>query len=196
MATQLKQLLHDIDPSRVNDPIGRRVDEAINSFPVKSVRINDWRAVKELMARLFVHIESRIMRMRSCPNADLEFSWGRCCQTLKKVYGSEAQHAIIHGVLSGTDGGLRSVIHNLGSSMAEEYARREICARVAHYWSGLSVDEKLADSEAYLASWGHLLPLDVREDGAARLRAFFPQYLEEHPFALQRLRAAGRLTRT
>jgi hypothetical protein len=80
--------------------------------------------------------------------------------------------------------------------MAEEYARNEIGARVARYWSSLSVDEQLEDSKAYLASWAHVLPLDVREDGAARLRAFFPQYLQEHPFVLQRLRTAGRAVRT
>lgn len=196
MTAKLDRLLHDIDPSRVLDPVSRRVDEAINSFPICTMRMTDWRAVKELLARLFMHIECRVMRARSRPDVDPEFMWDRCCQVLKKVYGSDAQYAIVHTVLSGTDGGLRNVIRNLGSCMAEEYARNEINARVAQYWSGLSLDEKLADSKAYLASWGHLLPLDVREDGAARIRAFFPQHLQERPFALQRLRAAGRLTRT
>jgi hypothetical protein len=72
--------------------------------------------------------------------------------------------------------------------MAEDYAQNEISAKVAHFWNRLTVDEKLDVSKEYIRRFGHLLGGDITEGGAARLRAYFPKFLEQHPRLILSLR--------
>ena len=56
----------------------------------------------------------------------------------------------------------------------------------------LSPDERHAACAAYLSRYGHLLPSELTEGYAARVRARFPQLLAEHPRMLQRVNRIGR----
>ena len=192
MGTRLDQLLEEIGPSRSIDPTARRVDDALNTFTVGNVHINDWRIAKALMARLYVHIQCTVLDIHPELAVDIEADWGRCCQHLKRVYGSESHYVAMHRIMTTMDGGLRGVINDLAACMAEEYARNEIAARIQRWWQHLTPGERLDAPKEYLANYGHLLPQSVREDGAPRVRAFFTQHLEEYPFALKKLRGSRR----
>ena len=192
MATKLDRLLNDIHPSRTVDEPRRRADEALNSLRTPRGGVRDRHEFRSLMTRTFVHIECAALRMgrRRTPHPTMD--WARCCEMFKRIYGPEGEYVAIQKALHGHDGGLFSVTRDLAASMAEEYARNEISARVAAYWGSLTVDEKLAASKEYIAKYARLLPPDVAENGAARLRAYFPKFLEKHPFLVQTMSRIGR----
>jgi hypothetical protein len=118
--------------------------------------------------------------------------WSRCRDMLKRAYGPEGVYFATQKALCAHDGGLRSVIRDLASEMASEYAQNEISARVHAFWNSLTFNEKLAASKEYIIKYGRFLPPDVVEDSAARLTALFPKFLEKHPQLLRQLGRTGR----
>jgi len=76
--------------------------------------------------------------------------------------------------------------------MAKQFADTEIRATVRHYWDNLSVEEQLAAGEEYLKKYGYLLPSELTEANAVRIRANLPRVLHEHARMMQRLRRIGR----
>lgn len=190
--TKLEQLLAQIHPSRTLDGPRHLADSALNSFPFKSSRLHSRPYFKRFMCQLFVHIESTVMGVQPPRPVHPEMDWSRCCRVLKRAYGSEAMYVATQRALDGHEGGLLSVTRDLAACMAEEYAENEVKARVNRYWRGLTTDEKLQASTEYLRLYGHLYPRDIVEEGAARFRAYFPKFLEKHPFLLQRVGRVGR----
>ena len=93
---------------------------------------------------------------------------------------------------TGTEGGLYRVLRDMAQTMAADYAENELAARVNSYWNDLSTDEKLAAPDEYLRRFGHLLPSELTEGGAWRVRANFPTVLQEHSRLIQRLSRIGR----
>jgi hypothetical protein len=191
MTTKLELLLLDIDPSRTIDAVNARVDRAINSFHVPAGVVTDHHQFQDMMTRLFVHIECGVLSI-STPRAVHKMDWCRCYRMLGQIYGSEGEYGAAQKAISGHDGGLYSVIRNLGKQMASEYAHNEIAARVAAHWRGWTTEEKLGASAEYVARFKRFLPDDVTEQGAARLRVFFPRFLENHPFLVQKVGRVGK----
>ena len=71
--------------------------------------------------------------------------------------------------------------------MIEEYAGNEIRAKVSHFWYSLSMDEQFSVMEEYLEKYRHLLPPELTEGNAVRLKADFTKVLEKHPYMIRRL---------
>jgi hypothetical protein len=118
--------------------------------------------------------------------------WWRAVSLLKRTYGANADHLVVRKALTGLEGGLAGVVRDLAIVMTHEYARNRIAACVSEFWNSLSTAERLDVVREYLLRFGHLLPTDVRENGAARVFGFFPQFLEKYPELLQRIRRTGR----
>ena len=194
MGTPLDRVLESLHPDRTLDEVDRRADEAINSFSVPSSRITDWEAFRSCAIRFMRHVEGRILRIQGTFDYDpgMAFDWGRCCRILCREYGPNGEKAAFEMARTGNDGGLYGVLKRIARSMAKEFAEAEIRARVFHYWNGLSVDEKLEAGDEYLEKYGHLLPSELTESSAARVRANMPKVLEEHPKMLRRLEELGR----
>lgn len=57
MATDLDQLLTDIDPDRTIEQVFRRADEAINSFPMRQAQFTTWSQFTACMADFVQHVE-------------------------------------------------------------------------------------------------------------------------------------------
>jgi hypothetical protein len=93
---------------------------------------------------------------------------------------------------TGAEGGLFSVLKAIALRMAEEYTENEIHARVSDYWNRLTPDEQLAAGDEYLEKYGHLLPDEMTEGSAARIRVNLPKVLIQHPKTLQKTRRLGR----
>ena len=122
----------------------------------------------------------------------VDFDWGRCTQILMRAYGSNGEKAAFEMARTGNDGGLYAVLKKMANSMAEQYIENEVSAKVSFYWNGLTVDEMLKAADEYLSKYGHLLPSELTEGSAGRIRANMPKVLQEHPRLLQRLGRIGR----
>jgi hypothetical protein len=168
------------------------VNEALNYFRVKSGIIEEWGEFRAALTGFYRHVENVILNIPSfcSPNPDID--WGLCCQMLIKEYGQSGEKAAFEIVRTGVEGGLYSVLKAVSRRMITEYAGNEIAARIAIFWNGLSIDEKLAASQEYLDKYGHLLPSELTSGSAARIRVNFPRVLEEHPNIIKRLRNIGR----
>ena len=192
MATKLQRLLESLDPDRVLEETDRRADEAINTFALPSATIEKWDAFRGCLIDFLRHVETYILRLREpCPMG-VDFDWGRCCQVLMRIYGPNGEKAAFEMARTGNEGGLHAVLRKVARQVAQQSADKEITAKTSFYWERLSVPEKLAASEEYLATYGHLLPSELTEGSAARIRANMPKVLKEHPRMIQRLRRVGR----
>jgi hypothetical protein len=192
MTRKLERLLESIDPSRTLDEVSARVDQAINSFSVRRAVIEDWNEYESFLAGFYRHIWTTVLRVGPGIPKSREFDWGQCTDLLNKAFGTSGYKAAFEMVRTGKEGGLYRVLKTIGDLMAEKYAKNEISARISHYWQSLSIDERLAAPDEYLQQYGHLLPQELTEGSAARIRANFPKVLEEHPGMLRRMRQIGR----
>ena len=93
---------------------------------------------------------------------------------------------------TGNDGGLYALLKALAKRMAEEYAQREIGGKVSHHCAQRSSSELLADANEYLEKYGNLLPGELTEKGAGRIKSNIWKVWEEHPRLIQRLQQVGR----
>lgn len=194
MSTGLARLLESIDPIRTYDENARRADDAVNSFHFAKGRIGDWEEFRTCLIEFFRHVESRVLRMRGRPyGSDWgDFDWHRCAELLKREYGRNGDKAAFEIARTGNEGGLYAVLRKLARGLAEKYSENEASARIYEWWNGLSLAEQFAAMEEYLQEYGHLLPSELTEGSAARIKANFPKVLEEHPRLLQRTRRVGR----
>jgi hypothetical protein len=190
--TRLDKLLESIDPAVTLDQVSTPIDEALNSFNMASGMIQRWDEFKGVLTRFSWHVQSEVLRIRLSRSPDPDMDWGRCCELLLKEYGVNGEKAAFEIARTGMEGGLYQVLKALATRMIEEYASREISAKISHFWHGLSPEEQLASAEEYLQKYGHLLPSELTEGSAARIKAEFIKVLEEHPRMINRLRGIAR----
>ncbi len=191
MSTKLEQLLADIDPSKTYDQTLARADDAINSFSGTSGQITDWDEFSRYMAGFTAHVDSKILQLHPCPVGS-DFYWSKCIQLLCHIYGSNGEKAAFEIARTGKEGGLFSVLRTVALRMAENYAENEIVARIADYWKKLTLDEQLCVTDEYLKKYGQLLPSELTEGSAARIRANFPKVLAQHPQIIRKTHRIGR----
>ena len=109
MPTKLDQLLDSIDPDRVLSPVSARVDEAINTFPIRIAQIVDWNQFKRHLTDFVVHVEQKGLRLRAPVRMSAEFEWGRCVHMLIAKYGRDGDKVSFDLARTGKDGGLYEV---------------------------------------------------------------------------------------
>ena len=192
MKTKLEELLQSIDPARNLDEISTRVDDALNTYRMDKGLIRNWNEFKLALSQFCNHVESVVLKIRPSGIFDHDMYWGRCCSFLMKEYGPSGEKAAFEIARTGLEGGFVSILRVLAQRMAEEYAQREISARIGRFYGSLTVDEKLAVCDEYLENYGHLLPLELTEGSAARIKSNFSKVLEEHPRTIQKLRRISR----
>ena len=190
--TRLDRLLETIDPSKTLDQVSAHIDNAINSFEKNAGVIEDWDTFKAVLTKFFRHTENTILKIKSFNSPHPDIDLGRCIRLLIKKYGPNGEKAAFEMVRTGNQGGLYAVLKSIAEQMIDEYAGNEIRARISHYWHSLSVDEQLAATDEYLAKYGHLLPWELTEGSAARIKADFVKVLAEHPKIIKRMRNIGR----
>lgn len=192
MTCTLDQLLAEVDPARTLDEVAARADEALNTFSYPSERPQDWENFKTELVRFMHHVETRILRLRCCVQANPDFDWGRCSRWLLLGYGLSGEKTAFDMARTGQKGGIYAVFKALAGQMAQEYTNNEISGRVYHYWNALSAEEQLAVTSEYLNKFGHLLPPELTEGSAVRVRTNLPKVLQEHTRLVQELRRVGR----
>jgi len=192
MSTKLDRVLESIDPRRTLDEVARRVDEAINTFCPPGGQITRWDEFRACLIQFLHHVESRVLRLSQPWSMGTDSDWGRCVQFLMRAYGANGEKTAFEMARTGNEGGLYGVLKKMAQTIGEHYAENEVSAKVLFYWNGLSIPEKLAAADEYLGKYGHLLPSELTEGSAARVRVNLPKVLEEHPRMLRGLRGVGR----
>ena len=137
-------------------------------------------------------MDTQVLKLRNMPSTDIEFAWGLYAKVLQKAYGGNGEKAAFEMARTGVSGGLLAVLRKFAQLQASQYAENEIKGRISKFWEGLSLDQKTCATDEYLAAFGQLLPSELTEGSAGRLRANFPRVLAEHPRLLQRLGEVGR----
>jgi hypothetical protein len=188
MKSKLDQLLESIDPINTYDVVSSRVDSALISFKIKTGIIDDWNEYEDEIARFFRHTQNKILNIRDfCPK-DKAFDLGGSIYILKKEYGDSGEKAAFELVRTGQQGGIYTVLKKIGEHMVEDYAGRWISGGVHGFWDPLSADERWEVMDEYISKHGHLLPSELIEGSAARIRMNFVKVLEEHPRLIRKLR--------
>ncbi len=191
MESKLDKLLIRIDPQNNYDDISSCVDSALNSFKVDNAIITTLNEYESLLAGFFRHVENYILKIPNFKSPDIGIDLGRCISILNKEYGPSGEKAAFEIVRTGKEGGLHSVLRAIARNMLEEYTGNEVAARINEYWNSLSISEKLTATEEYIAKYGHLIPSEVMEGNAARIKMNFPRVLKEHHHLIKRLRRIG-----
>lgn len=192
MKTPLDELLDSMDPDRIIEITESRVNETLNSFPLRVGSLNRWEDFKTCMMQFICHADYVILRLRTPRSVNTDFDWDRARRLLHRHYGHEGEKTAFELARTGIEGGLYAVLKALAWRISEEYTDNEINARVATFLNHYEPKEWLALAEEYLQKYGHLLPSELTEGSAARIKVNFSKYLQEHPKLLQRLRRVGR----
>lgn len=192
MHNTLEQLLASIDPVKTYDPTFARANTAINTFEKKSACITSRDEFVECLTQFFCHVEAAVLDISRSVYSDSEFHWGRCRDMLCHLYGPNGEKTAFEMARTGHEGGLYAILKGLSLRMAEEYTDNEISARVTEFINSLNPDAMLAVMDEYIDRYGHLLPLEMTEGGAARIKANFNKILDHHPKLLRTLRNVGR----
>ena len=192
MTTKLDRLLEEIDPSRTLDKVSAKVDEALNSFTVTKATIKSYDEFRDFFTKFFLHVETVYHRLPPDFLDYRKFPWNEKAAFLEKAFGQGGELAAFQIAKTGKEGGLYGLLKKVADQMVEERAQPMISACIFHYTESSSVDELLAAPYEYLRKYGHLLPAELTERGAGRLRSNFLSVLEEHPRMIQRIRRIGK----
>lgn len=189
METKLEQLLTEIDPKLTLDKTSALADNAMNTFSFGSGHITDRDEFENCLTDFFCHADSIVLGVSKSFNSEhRDFQWGRCGLFLSHIYGHNGENTAFDMARTGKSGGLYAVLKAIALRMAEEYAENQIGALIGEYWKKLTLDERFAASDEYLEKYGHLLPSELTEDSAVRIRANFRQVLEKHPEIIRKIR--------
>jgi len=188
MKTRLDILLEQIDPTVTDDEISARVDSALNSFHLSQGRVNKWDDFRNMLTSFFRHVENTVLKIPNFQSTSNEIDWGRCCRLLMQEYGTNGDKAAFEMARTGAQGGLYAVLKKIAEQMAKEYTGNEISARISHFWNGHTMEEQFLVMNEYLYKYGYLLPSELTEGSAARIKTNFSKVLKEHPQLVKRMR--------
>ncbi len=189
--TGLDDLLRSIDPNNTLEDARRRADEALDSFESRKGTIEDWEEFRGFLSRLHCRLNGDILCTKQPLSLNLEMDWHGCREILKKAYGASGDKAAFEMARTGNQGGLYGVMKTLAQGKAEELSDNEIRARVAAYLNRLTAEEEIAAAEEYVAKHGSLLPSEITEKGAIRIKCSFSEVLRQHPGLLAKTRHVG-----
>lgn len=179
---RLEEILKDVEG---------RVDMGVNSFPPPSVIVPDWDEFIHILVDFYCHLECAILGVAEGRQVMFSYDWGRCRQLLVQQWGKNGHKAGFEMARTGHDGGMRQVLRTVADLMAQAYAGKQIETLVLGYWQQRSVTQLLSDADSYLHHYGHLLPHELTEGSAARVRTEFLKVLTEHPQTVRRMHAIG-----
>ncbi len=192
MKSRLDRLLASIHPTQTIEPCYHRANEALNRFSARAGVTERWGDFHELVSKYLQRLDGSLLRLNRSRDEAAEMYERRCIASFREIYGPNGEKTAFEMARTGNEGGLYAVLKALTMHAAEARARQEIIARIDVFLEDLSLDEQSEAASEYLAAYGHLLPSEMTESSAARIRAKFHEVLEKHPFLLLRLRSVGR----
>ena len=171
MKNALERLLDNICPAGTVEEVSRLVDTALITFPIPA-RIDRWDIFVRTTVHLCLQVEKAILKPRGgMPDMDLSFYWGLYRRFLVAAFGHHGDKAAFELARTGNEGGYRTVATKVAEAIVRDYSGNWIKAHVWSYWNGLSNEEKYAAADEFLVKCGHLLPWELTEGSAGRVRA-------------------------
>jgi len=170
----------------------RVVDQGFNTAPAIPALIEDWEAYRQWLAVFYCHIECALLGIRAGRPPDIDMDVHRCCLRLNRRLGESALKAGFEIARTGNEGGMQKLLRQIAVGMAQEWVEKQIALSVTMYWAGSSAEELLRDCDSYLGGYGHLLPSELTEGSAARIRVDFRKVLRQHPWMMRQMRTVGR----
>lgn len=192
MKTKLDLLLDWVSPEKTIERTYNRASEAINTFQWDKAKVDSRCEFKHCMGSFLKHFNCIILKIPKSVDISIVDSWRFCIHPLMRIYGDNGDIVACQLALTGNEGGLYGVLKAFAMYKAEEYSNNEIFAKVLGYYESLSPEEVLKASEEYMAKYGHLLPSEMTENGAPRIRGYFWKVLKMHPKLIQKIRQTGR----
>lgn len=174
---------------RALDELDAQVAFALDSMPPLPGVITDWNEYVRLVAAVLALVESAILNIDPPRVPDIDVESRRAWDFLKKAYGNRAPQVGFEIARTGKEGGVYGLIKTLADTVAQRYGSNQMGALVDMFWSKLTNEDRFKAMDHYLAKYGHLLPEELTECSAARIRFNFPQTLREHVHLMRRLRA-------
>jgi hypothetical protein len=154
--------------------------------------IEDWDQFEKCLVDFHQLLVRHLFNLDEVIPAWRALAANQASQCLRDEYGPSGKKAAFDMARTGNEGGLYKVLQVIAKRMAEGYADNEIGARVTEYLNSLTVDERLRAAEEYVDKYGHLLPSEVTEASAVRIKMNLQKVLEHHPRLIKNLRRAGR----
>ncbi len=192
MATKLDKLLNYISCEKTIYNTYSRANEAINTFEHKTACPQKWNEFRTCIAEFMKHLDYHLLNMKYKPDISVPDYWAMSVRPLLKIYGINGEKAAFEIARTGNEGGLYGVYKSLAMHMAEHYARNEISAKVGMFLDTLTAEEFIAVGEQYIAQYGHIIPSEMTEGNASRIRMNLAKVLKEHPFVIQKIRQSGK----
>lgn len=190
--TALDRLLDSIRPEKTIVETFNRANCAINTFAARG-QISQWNEFQDFLAEFVRHLDVHVLRLRAPVAVSTHYYWQHgAAPVLHGVYGVSGAKAAFEMTRTGCGGGLYAVLRAVAMHIAEDYAKREIAAKVGAYLQRLSNSEQFEACSEYLAKYGSLLPSELTEASAARIRADFQKVLERHPWLIKKTHEVGR----
>ena len=192
MGSKLEKLLDSIDPAKTYDRTFERANRAVNTFEKRKAQITHWDEFVDTLSAFFSHVEAAVLNIRPSVYSDAEFNSGRCLGLLGRLYGPDGEKVAFDMARTGNEGGLYAVLKAMALRIAEEYAENEIAARSSDFIDRLTAEEMSSAMDEYIEKYGRLLPSEMTERGAGRIKANFYKVFKHHPKMLRTLRNVGR----
>ena len=192
MQTKLDQLLASISPDRTITETYNRANDAINTFHAGPSIIDKWDDFAHCMARFLQRLDACILRLSGPVESSYDHYLAWFPTILIQAYGPSGEKTAFECARTGNEQGLYGVLKAVAMRRAEEYSQNEITAKVGDYLAGLSVDQQHEACSEYISKYGYLLPSEITEANALRIRASFRQVLEKHPRMLMQFQGVGR----
>ena len=187
MHTVLDRLLKALES--VPADVSCRANNAFNSFPLRTTLVADKAEYESLLDTFQYHVECAIWGAKTPPPNDMSIGLDHCEHLLKEELGPNPRVA---GVDVAMKSGVLPILRSCLDLTIKAHTDQQIGTLVSEYWRGRSAEELLADSTEYLDKHGHLLPPELTEGSAARIRVNFMKVLKEHPHMMRRMRQIGR----
>jgi hypothetical protein len=186
--TRLERFMKQLEPAVSIDPVHRRVDEALRTLPVPArSAVRNYLAFEDRSVLLWWHIEPYLRDIADFPQRNTSDALHQCRIIYRALFGSEGETAAYEMVHNNVEGGWRKLVHAFAHKMADDFIDEQLALSTDQFWNLLSTPGKHAAADEFILKWGFLLPGELTENSAARIRTYLPEYLKRIPEALQRL---------
>ncbi len=188
MATKLDRLLEQIDPSRTIDIVEQRINQALAGYFQSGNTVSTWDEYRECLAEFMRQARNAALRASPTAGQNIDMNFHEAITLLRRNYPGNTEQIIFDIMQTGAEGGVYGVFRSLSAALAEQYAQNEIDGHVMDFWNNLSTEEKIAVPDEYIEKYKDILPAEVINGSAIRLRASFWKVLQDHPRMIKRIR--------
>ena len=149
--------------------------------------MESWEEYEQCLATLVQLARNAALNLPAETSQNIELDFHMAMQYLEREYPRDTYRIVYDIMSTGAEGGVFAISRTLAQLMAVDFSQNEINGRVQAFWDSLSVDDKLAVADEYIAKYQEVLPERTRQDSIL-IKASFLKVLQDHPHMIKRLR--------